>query len=327
MGLLAVMLVVLAACAGTDARSGAAAGADATRTSSEAVRSSETPSAADAETRVVTDHAGREIEVPAAPAEVIGMHFPSTANLLALGLVPVAANEGISENFDGLGEYLPADLDLRSLPTYGNAYSPDLEAIANVDPELIVGNEAMEDSYSALSEIAPTVLVARPSNAAWRQRFLDVAGAVGRGEEADKIEADYERFIESLPDDLRDMIVVFIRPGETNFRIDSVETGFAGSVLADAGIPALDPEGVGELDEGSGYLSVSSERLGVVEDADVIVVPEGDIEQFLANPLADELPAVQEGSVLELPYGIYNGGHHYAAEALLRALADVGETS
>lgn len=322
LGPLAVLLA-LTACGGSDAGTDTATEA-ATTGSSTSMTSTE---AAPGDTRTVTDYAGREIEVPASPTEVIGMHFPSTANLIALGLQPRAANEGIVEDFDGLATYLPADLDLGSLPTYGNAYEPDFEVIANANPEMIVGNQVMEDIRSNLAEIAPTVLVARPSNGAWRQRFLDVAEGVGRGEEAAEIEADYERFLDSLPDGLRDMTVAFIRAGDGSFRIDSLETGFPGSVLTDAGVTGLSSEGVGEVDEQSGYVRVSSERLGVIEDADLIVVPVGGVEKFRSNPLWKELPAVQEGNVVEVPYAIYNGGHHWAAKALLQALADAIEAN
>ena len=323
-GLLAVLLLSLTACGATDSGTETGTGTEASATASTPTQ--DTTAAASDGIRTVTDYAGRQIEVPASPSEVVGMHFPSTANLIALGLQPAAANEGITEDFDGLGKYLPEALDLASLPTYGNAYEPDFEAIANADPEMIVGNEVMKDIRSTLTEIAPTVLVARPSNGAWRQRFLDVAEAVGHDEEATEIEADYERFLDSLPNGLSDMTVAFIRPGEDNFRIDSVETGFSGSVLQDAGIPRLSLEGVGEVDGQSGYARVSSERLGTIENANLIVVPVGEIEKFRSNPLWKELPAVQEDNVIEVPYAIYNGGHHWAAKALLQALADAMET-
>lgn len=281
-------------------------------------------------TRVVRDYAGRPVEVPATPSAVIGMTISDTAALVALGVAPIAANDRIVGQFIGTEEYLPEGFDPASLPTFGQSWEPDFERIAALDPDLIIGNEFMDEMLPTLSSIAPTVLVAWPDNGSWQDRFMAAAEALGKLEEARAVEADFQEFIRQLPSGLEGTTVAFARPGaDGGFRVDSMPSAFPGSVAAQAGIDLLVPEGV-PID--SGFAELSGERLNVLQDADFIVVAdftvtgaseEDGISQFNDNPLWRTLPAVQAGNVAQVSGLVYNGGNYFAARALLDALADL----
>ncbi|MBD8505089.1 iron-siderophore ABC transporter substrate-binding protein [Hoyosella sp. G463] len=283
-------------------------------------------------TRTVTDYSGAAIEVPADPQAVIGMDISDTAALVALGITPVAANDRIAGQFVGTEDFLPDGFDPATLPTFGLAYEPNFENIASLEPDLIIGNEFMNEMSQQMSQVAPTVLVSWPDNGSWQQRFQDVADAVGRGSEAAEVEADFQDFIDSLPEGLDGTTVAFVRPTpDGGLRIDSLPTAFPGSVADQAGIDMLIPDGVGELDEGSGFIELSGEFLDVLRGADLIVVPdytvtgaaeEDAVTQFASNPLWEELPAVRNGRVAQVPGLVYNGGNYYAAKALLAALVE-----
>jgi iron complex transport system substrate-binding protein len=278
------------------------------------------------------EHALGSTEVPAAPARVVTLSSLYAVNLLSLGLVPVAAGDQTQVQLEQVAELLPPDVDPAAIPSVGEDYAPDVEAVAAADPDLVIGDEFHGDLYDQLSGAAPTVLVEYRSNGGWRERFLDVAEAVGRSEEADRVEAEYEEFVAELPEDLGDTRVAFVRSDpDGSFRIDSGEAAFPGSVAADAGIPVVTGgDGVGEFDEGSGFVTVSGERLDAIADADLVVVADfsalGDeatgVAGFESNPLWSTLPAVQSGDVLEVPGLVYNGGTHYSAQLLLEAVAE-----
>lgn len=281
-------------------------------------------------TRTVEHWAGTT-EVPVEPSRIVTLSSIYAANLISVGLTPAAAGNDIDVQLGEVEELLPDGFDLNEIERIGDDYEPNLEAIAAVEPDLIVGDEFHQEIYDQLSEIAPTVLVEYISNGGWRERFLAVAEAIGRSERAEEVEAEYERVLSELPEKLRETTVAFIRPSDGQFLIDSTGTAFPGSVAEDAVIPILDaPEGVGKIDEGSGFVSLSGERLGVVEEADLIVVPdfrslgedEASIAQLERNALWETLPAVQAGRVLQVAGLVYNGGHHYAAELLLREIYD-----
>lgn len=293
--------------------------------------STDDASADDGATRTVTDYQGREIEVPAEPMDVIGMDNVHAVELLALGITPAAASENFAGSVVGLENYLPEDFNPESLASFGQAYEPDIEALAALEPDLIVGNEFMEDSYGNFSAIAPTVLVAWPSNGAWQQRFRDVAEAVGRTDEADAVEADFAAFVDALPDGLDGTTVAFVRANtDGSFRMDTLPESFPGSVAEQAGIELLQPADV-EVEEGADFYDFSGEQLGVLQEADLLVVADfttigaddDSLSLFDANPLWQELPAVQNGNVAQVPGLVYNGGNYFAAKALLDALAEL----
>lgn len=331
--LLLSLAFLLVACGGDESETAATPDNSApTGTATASAASTIAADAGAAETRTVMDYQGRAIEVPAEPTAVIGMDISDTAALVALGITPVAANDLIAGQFAGTEAFLPTGFDPASLPKFGDAYEPDLEAIAALKPDLIIGNSWMEELYASLSAIAPTVLVAWPDNGSWQQRFRDTAEAVGRADEAEAVEADFQAFIDGLPDGLADVTVAFIRPRPDGFRIDSLPTAFPGSVATQAGIALLLPAaGVGELSEGSGFVELSAERLNVLADAELLVVPDytvtgaeqDGVTQFAANPLWGSVPAVQANQVALVPGLVYNGGNYFAAKALLNALAEL----
>lgn len=226
---------------------------------------------------------------------------------------------------------MPRIEDISVVPTVGDPYEPSLESIAARRPDLIVGDEFLGELYDDLSGAAPTVLVTYINNGGWRERFPAVAEAVGRADRVEGIDAEYQAAIDALPADLARSTVAFVRAdADGSFRIDSLPTAFPGSVADDAGIPTLQPDGVGELEEDSGFLQLSGEQLGVLAEADVIVLSDDsfygpdlpDSRSVLeANPLWDTLPAVTADQVLQIPGPIYNGGNYYAAMLLLDALA------
>lgn len=282
------------------------------------------------DTRTV-EHVAGTTDVPVQPVRVIGLGGVA-ASLILLGLTPAAASDDLDAALDPVQRLLPDDLDLAAIPRFGEQYEPDLEAVAAAGPDLIVGTEFDEERYERLSEIAPTVLVEFGRNGGWRARFLAVADAVGRSEQAAEVEAGYEQVLSELPEAIREVTVAFIRPdADGQFRLENTADAFPGSVAADAGIAILQaPEGVGEFEQGAGFVTVSGELLDLIADADLIVVPDfralGDdadgVTQFQANPLWANLPAVRAGRVLQVAGLVYNGGNHYAAEQLLGELAE-----
>lgn len=286
--------------------------------------------AAEAVTRSI-EHTAGTTEVPVSPQRVVALDNTLTVGLLALGLTPVAAVNNVDVFLDDVGELLPRQVQIPDTAGDGNG-EISLEGIAGVMPDLVLGTDFIAESYEQLARLTSTVLIERGSNGGWRQRFLALADAVNRHEQGAEVEAAYERVLAGLPEAVRRTPVAFVRADpDGQYRIDGGTAGFAGSVAADAGITALSaPAGVGDLDERSGFVTVSGEQLDLLGDAGLIVVPDfrslgneqDGVTAFAANPLWAGLTAVRAGRVLQLPGLVYNGGSHYAAELLLRGVAD-----
>jgi len=292
--------------------------------------------AASGETRLVK-HALGETEVPANPQRIAALDHTIVSSLISVGVTPGAMP---SDSVPWLGAYrevLPAGVDPATIPTVGTDDQPNIEGLAAIDPDMIlVSDYTAEELFDQLSRIAPTVAFEWINNGAWQQRFDKITAAAGRSEEAEAVRRRYRQVIDELPQAARTTRVAFIRPsGDGQFRVDSTAEAFAGSVANDAGIPILAPEGVGEVAEGSGFITLSGELLSVLEDADLIVVAdwtimgedEPGVAVFERNPLWQRLPAVQAGRVVSVPGPIYNGGNYMAAELLLRTIAEAVSAS
>lgn len=103
----------------------------------------------DAAPRTVVDALGREVTIDAPPQRIVGMSASITEMLYAVGVSPVGATEGI--------EFPEA---AAALPTFGTGYQPDLEALAALEPDLIVANAQLNAQIAdQLEAIAPTFFV------------------------------------------------------------------------------------------------------------------------------------------------------------------------
>ncbi|WNV73584.1 iron-siderophore ABC transporter substrate-binding protein [Geodermatophilus sp. DSM 44513] len=211
------------------------------------------------ETRSVT-HVQGTTEVPADPQRVVTLDTPHLDTALSLGITPVGSVQ--SDVSTGLPEYLGDRT--QGIELVGTIEEPELEAIAALDPDLILSSSVRhEQIYDQLSEIAPTVFTDYTEG--WRAMFSTTADALGRAADGEEALAGYDARADEVgqtvgAEGATASIVRFL-PDET--RIYGPET-FSGSVLTDVGF------GLPELayDEYS-MAYVSAEQIDQA-DADVV---------------------------------------------------------
>ncbi|MFK3985748.1 ABC transporter substrate-binding protein [Micromonospora sp. NPDC050397] len=185
-------------------------------------------------------HFGGSTTVPKRPTRVVAIATGQLDGLLTLGIVPVGTATG-----DGAG-LVPAYLSkafpqhqgqLAAIQNLGGRGEPNLEAIAQAKPDLILMNSTQlkGDVYRAASAIAPTV-VTEGTGVNWKQDFLLIAAAVGDSGRArqllDTFHADAAAFGRSLA---KPQSVSFLRLNGDRTRIFGVAS-FTGSVAVDAGL-------------------------------------------------------------------------------------------
>lgn len=247
-----------------------------------------TGEAADQPERRTISHDMGETDVPADPQRVVTLDSPHLDAALALDVTPVGSVQSAVD--EGLPAYLGDRVE--GVEIVGTIEEPDLEAIAALEPDLILSATVRhEEIYDELSQIAPTVF-SESSGTDWKDGFTLVAEALGRAEEGEQALADYRERAEEVgaATDAEELLAGIVRflPDET--RIYGPDT-FSGSVLHDVGfdLPTL------EYDEYS-MAYISPEQVELLEDADVIFsATYGDPEattQAAVTGLWGNLPAV-----------------------------------
>lgn len=226
---LAVAVLPLAACADDDDAASSSASASTAESAS--------PSATAASgTRTVTHDKG-QTAVPVSPQRIVTLDSPILDAAIFLGVTPVGAVRTSVDS--GLPEYL-ADRT-SGIEVVGEIASPNLEAIAALDPDLILSSTLRDDAlYDKLSGIAPTVFASGPGTA-WREDFLLIGDALTRADEARDALADFDDRAAELGESLdlegsSAAIVRFLADETRAYGPDS----FSGSVLRAVGLEAPD---------------------------------------------------------------------------------------
>jgi iron complex transport system substrate-binding protein len=250
--------------------------------------------AADAGFPRTVEHAMGSTEIPERPERVVVLDTGELDSVLSLGVTPVGAvTTAVS---DGFLSYL-AD-DAADVEVVGTISEPDLEAIAAVEPDLILSNKTRhEDLYEQLSQIAPTVFADRVG-AVWKDNLRLDAEALGLADEAGELIEAYEADAAALGREIGNpagTTVSTMRFVEGGIRVYTADS-FIGTVMADIGLDHLQLP----TDDVPTFAELGTEEL-TRADADVILYssygPADDSGEaaVVAGPLWPLLTGVQQG--------------------------------
>ncbi|MFP4148040.1 MAG: ABC transporter substrate-binding protein [Nitriliruptoraceae bacterium] len=275
---------------------------------------------------VTIEHRHGETTIEERPERVVTVGLTDHDPVLALGVVPVGTNDWYGDHPGGVWPWA-ADLLDGEVPTVvGRSIELDLEAIAALDPDVIIGLYAGLDEqvYETLTGIAPTV--AQPADyvdfgVPWQEQTRIVGEVLGMPEEADALVADAEAAVD---------------------RIRDQEPGFAGATAAvgtdfdgvyvyspDTGIVRLItslgfevPEAIGELVGDADGAALSLERVELL-DNDVMVWL--DVEPGtgpVAEPVYTALDVHQQGREVFLSTSGELGGAGFISVLSVPVLAE-----
>jgi iron complex transport system substrate-binding protein len=128
-------------------------------------------------------HAMGTTDVPDAPQRIVVLTNEGTEALLAVGIKPV----GAVKSFLGDPWYDHIASQMTDVTVVGEESAVNLEAIAALAPDLIIGNKTRQEKiYEQLSAIAPTVMAER-LRGDWKinmQLYTDAAGVAEAGKAA-----------------------------------------------------------------------------------------------------------------------------------------------
>lgn len=146
--------------------------------------------------RVVQPKLGA-ICIPHEPKHIIALDSTSLADpLIALGIRPIGI---ATHNLEGKEDLAGLTSDeVEEITRVGDVYSPSLERILKLKPDLILGMYFHEQIYKQLSAIAPTVLVEEQTRAPIKTNLRYLAQVLDKEVEAERVLSQYQARIAKL---------------------------------------------------------------------------------------------------------------------------------
>ncbi|GHC40563.1 ABC transporter substrate-binding protein [Streptomyces flavofungini] len=244
------------------------------------------------------EHALGKTELKRAPKRVVVLDVGELDNVVSLGVRPVGYAP--TEGDEGIPAYLKKDAG--SPKNVGTINALNLEAIANLKPDLILGSELRAAKlYPQLAKIAPTVFSVRPGFT-WKENYLLNAAALDRTADAKAELGAYEKKAKALGKDLGPdkPTITMLRYMPDRIRLYA-KASFVGTILSDAGLPRPKNQQVNDL-----AVEISPEN---IDDADadwIFTGVYGDAKKTgragaEKNPLWKKLGAVKDGRAKDVP--------------------------
>lgn len=298
---IAFLLILLAACGSTNDEN-----------------ASGNEESADQESYTVT-HAMGETTIEGDPKRVVILTNEGVEALLAMDVTPVGAVEA----FTGDQWYEHTADQLIDTQSVGTESEPSLEAIAALEPDLIIGNKMRQEQvYDQLSQIAPTVF-AESLRGDWQENFELYSKAINKEEAGQEKLAEYNERIEELKTSLGDQtqqevsIVRFMAGDVRIYHKDS----FSGVILEQLGFARPEEQDLEDFAE----RGVTKERIPAM-DGDILfyfTYETGDSEatkleeEWINDPLFQNLEVAKAGKVFKVDDVIWNTAGGYLAANLM----------
>lgn len=279
----------------------------------------------------IVEHAMGETEVCGQPQEVVALTPHILDVILALGVQPTALAQYVNsqlQTYDNPTEQIPyLGQWITTKPVgLGNHGSPSLERLAQLQPDLILGEDWQEDKYSLLSQIAPTLLFSETKNPnqiqSWEQDIDGIAKALEREERAEELLTAHKQQIAQTRAALQPVLqayprVLVIASDLKATELESQPESTVGRLLQEIGFKLVRPEGF--LDARA---AISWEIVPQIEtdliivmtwDNDLALNPENTMpedtmqKQWAQNPLLKAMSAFQQDRVFFVDYYLWSG--------------------
>lgn len=268
-------------------------------------------------TTTVTDVRG-EVEIPAEPKRIVDLSGNSDI-LSLIGYKVIGTANSDAYDYTKFPAYLEETLQGAEILGYSMQDTMDIEAVMNLNPDLIIISTVQEKMYDQLSEIAPTVMIQLEA-LNWKDDVKAFAEVFNKEAEADTWLADYELKAKEAGDAIKaeygedTTYLSFLASGGQFFVFDGA--GFGNVLYEDMGLAK--PEGMPEQTDIS-LPVVTYEGLAAIQsDYIFLIATDEDLAELEKNAIWNSLPAVKEGHVVVLgasPY--FNQGYSPIGRELL----------
>ncbi|MGC4108298.1 MAG: ABC transporter substrate-binding protein [Thermomicrobiales bacterium] len=250
------------------------------------------------------EHARGTSVIPADPQRVIALGDEFVlADLLDLGIVPVASTATYGDRFIGIPEERTEGI----VPLW--LWELDVEAMVALAPDLIVAPDyvfqAQPDGYETLSQLAPVVAI--PDDPDWVVDFQFIAAIFGKESLADELLAGLDAEIADAAEVLgvagQTVSVVTVYPGDTSVTAWMLPQLMQVDILMQLGLE-IRPDAETLEHDAAGRAAISLEEVKVIDGETIVMLQTADaedevasLEEVTANPLWSTIPAVQADRV------------------------------
>ena len=274
-------------------------------------------------TVTVTDVRG-EVKIPANPQTIVDLSGNSDI-LSILGYKVIGTANSDAYDYTKFPSYLEETLSGAEILGYSMQDTIDVEAVMNLNPDLIVISTVQEKMYDSLSEIAPTVMIQLEA-LNWKDDVRALGKVFGKEEAANEWIANYEAKAKEAGDKIKakygenTTYLSFLASGGQFFVFDGA--GFGDLLYNDMGLAK--PAGMPEQTDIS-LPVVTYEGLAAIQsDYIFAIATDEDLAQLQANNIWNNLPAVKNGKVVILessPY--FNQGYSPIGREIL--VSEIGD--
>ena len=268
-------------------------------------------------TVTVTDVRG-EVEIPAEPQRIVDLSGNSDI-LSILGYKVVGTANSDAYDYTKFPSYLEDTLSGAEILGYSMQDTMDIEAVMNLNPDLIVISTVQEKMYDQLSEIAPTVMIQLEA-LDWKEDVKAFAKVFNKEDAANEWLANYEAKAKEAGDKIKaeygedTTYLSFLASGGQFFIFDGA--GFGSVLYEDMGLAK--PEGMPEQSDISLPVVTYEGLASIKADYIFLITTDEDYAQLENNAIWNSLPAVKEGKVVKLtasPY--FNQGYSSIGREIL----------
>lgn len=249
---------------------------------------------------VLTDQANRKVILDKPAKKIVSSYYITTYACLSLQIGNRIV--GLEQKANTRPIYNMAKPELLDLPQVGSMKGLDLEAIAKLEPDLVLLPMKLKDNIDALTDLGIQVLVVNPESHDLLVEMLTLIGqATGSEKQAQELTNYYDKQIKKMEKyDSNKKQTVYMgsnssylqtAPG-TMYQSKLIETAGGINVAKDL--------------EGDYWTGVSYETI-LQLDPEVIVVPSGatyGIQDILDDVQLSSLTAVKNKAIYQMPKGI-----------------------
>jgi iron complex transport system substrate-binding protein len=282
------------------------------------------PEKAVEKTVTITDVKG-EVKIPANPQKIVDLSGNSDI-LSILGYKVIGTANSDAYDYKKFPTYLEETLKGAKILGYSMQDTMDVEAVMNLNPDLIIISTVQEKMYAQLKEIAPTVMIQLKA-LDWKEDVRAFAKVFNKEDVANKWLENYEANASKIGNTIKETYgkdksyLSFLASGGQFYVFHGA--GFGSVLYNDMGLKI--PEGMPKQTDISLPVVTYEGLAAIKSDYIFVLATKDDLAQLEKNPIWNNLPAVKNGKVVKLGASPYftQGYSSIGRELLLDEIAEM----